>query len=164
VNGYYRDNGVVVGASYTDVQVELPVLWLLIGLAVLASLASLVNVWVRTYKFPAAGAVLLFGSSLVLGQVFPALFQRVFVKPSELQLEKPYLQHNISLTQQAYNLQQITVKPFPAEQNLTFQKLQDNKPTIENSNRSRGTKLLKTICCDSDFRKNGQNMRSHDPV
>jgi hypothetical protein len=31
-------------------------------------------------------------------------------------------------------------------------------------NRSRGTKLLKTICCDSDFRKNGQNMRSHDPV
>ena len=28
----YGDNGVVVGASYTDIHVELPVLWLLIGL------------------------------------------------------------------------------------------------------------------------------------
>jgi Uncharacterised protein family (UPF0182) len=27
----YGDNGVVVGASYTDIDVELPVLWLLIG-------------------------------------------------------------------------------------------------------------------------------------
>jgi uncharacterized protein len=128
----YGDNGVVVGASYTDVHVGLPVLWLLVGLAVVASLASLANVWMRTYKLPAAAAVLVFGSSLVFGQVFPALYQRIFVKPNELQLEKPYLQHNISLTQQAYNLQQITVKPFPAEQNLTFQKLQDNKPTVEN--------------------------------
>jgi uncharacterized membrane protein (UPF0182 family) len=128
----YGDNGVVVGASYTDVHVELPVLWLLVGLAVVASLASLANVWRRTYKLPAAAAVLVFGSSVVFGQVFPALYQRIFVKPNELQLEKPYLQHNISLTQQAYNLQQITVKPFPAEQSLTLQKLQDNKPTIEN--------------------------------
>ncbi|MFZ3248848.1 MAG: hypothetical protein WB037_14980 [Pseudolabrys sp.] len=28
----YGDNGVVVGASYTDIHVGLPVLWLLIGL------------------------------------------------------------------------------------------------------------------------------------
>src|SRR5262249_36938449 len=128
----YRDNGVVVGASYTDVHVELPVLWVLVGFAVVASLASLANVWVRTYHLPVAGAVLVFGSSLVFGQAFPALFQRIFVKPNELQLEKPYLQHNIALTQQAYHLQQIVVKPFPTEQNLTFQKLQDNKPTIDN--------------------------------
>ncbi len=128
----YRDNGVVVGASYTDVHVELPVLWVLIVFAVVAALASWANLRVRTYKLPVAGAVLVFGTSFVLSTVFPALFQRVWVKPNELQLEKPYLQHNIALTQQAYNLQQITVKPFPAEQDLTFEKLQANKPTIEN--------------------------------
>ena len=70
----------------------------------------------RTNKLPVVGAVLVFGSSIILSQVFPALFQRVLVKPNELQWEKPYLQHNITLTRQAYNLQQITVKPFPAEQ------------------------------------------------
>jgi uncharacterized protein len=128
----YGDNGVVVGASYTDVHVELPILWLLAGLAGVASLASLANVWVRTARLPAASAVLVFGGSLVLSQVFPALFQRIFVKPNELQLEKPYLQHNIALTQQAYNLQQIRVTPFPAEQNLTWQMLQANNATVDN--------------------------------
>ena len=49
-----------------------------------------------------------------------------------MQLETPYLQRNISLTQEAYNLRQITVKPFPAEQGLTLQSLQDNRATIDN--------------------------------
>ncbi|MGO9174264.1 MAG: UPF0182 family protein [Rhodomicrobium sp.] len=128
----YRNNGVVVGAAYTDVHVELPVLWALVGLASAAALASWANMWVRSYKLPAAGAVLVFGSSFVLALAFPALFQRIYVKPNELQLETPYIQRNIALTREAYNLRQITVKPFPAEQGLTFQSLQDNRATIDN--------------------------------
>jgi hypothetical protein len=128
----YGDNGVVVGASYTDTHIALPVLWLLIGLSVIAALACWANLRVRTYKLPVAGAVLVFGSSLVLALVFPTLFQLVFVKPNELQLEKPYIQRNIDLTQRAYNLHQISVKPFPVEQSLTFQSLQANQATIDN--------------------------------
>ena len=128
----YGDNGVVVGASYTDTHVALPVLWLLVGLSIIAALACWANLRFRTWKLPVAGAVLVFGSSLVLAIALPALFQVVFVKPNELQLEKPYIQRNIDLTQQAYNLHQISVKPFPVEQNLTFQKLQANQATIDN--------------------------------
>ncbi|MBI1777494.1 MAG: UPF0182 family protein [Proteobacteria bacterium] len=128
----YHDNGVVVGAGYTDVHVELPALWVLMVLAFVGALASWANMWVRMWKLPAIGAALVFGGSLVLALVFPALFQRVYVKPNELQLEAPYIQRNITLTQEAYNLRQITVKPFPAEQGLTFQSLQDNRATIDN--------------------------------
>ncbi len=128
----YGDNGVVVGASYTDTHIALPVLWLLVGLSIIAALACWANLRVRTYKLPVTAAVLVFGSSLVLALVFPALFQLVFVKPNELQLERPYIQRNIDLTQQAYNLHQISVKPFPVEQNLTFQTLQANQATIDN--------------------------------
>ena len=128
----YGDNGVVVGASYTDIHVGLPVLWLLIGLSIVAAFAAWANVRVRTYRIPAAAAVLVFGGSLVLSEVIPGLFQRVFVKPSELQLEKPYIQRNIALTQQAYDLHQITAKPFPAEQDLTLKTLEANKATIDN--------------------------------
>ena len=39
----YGDNGVVVGASYTDIHVELPVLWLLIGLSIVAAFAAWAN-------------------------------------------------------------------------------------------------------------------------
>ncbi len=128
----YGDNGVVVGASYTDIHVGLPVLWLLIGLSIIAAFAAWANVRVRTYRIPLAVAVLVFGGSFVLSGVTPGLFKRVFVKPNELQLEKPYIERNIALTQQAYNLHQITAKPFPAEQDLTFKTLEANKATIDN--------------------------------
>src|SRR4029077_15291432 len=55
-----------------------------------------------------------------------------FVRPSELQLEKPYIERNIALTRQAYNLDRIPAKPFAAEQKLSFKTLEANKATIEN--------------------------------
>lgn len=128
----YGDNGVVVGASYTDMHVELPVLWLLIGLAVVAAIVSWANLWVRTYKFPLAATALVFGSAFVLAEVFPFLFERLFVRPSELELERPYIQQNITLTRKAYNLHQMTAKAFPVEQSLTSASLQANQATIDN--------------------------------
>ena len=83
---------------------------------------------------PAGALALLFGSSFVLCLVFPALFQRFYVKPSELQLETPYIEHNIALTRQAYNLQQIAVKPFPAEEGP--QPRQRSRPTARPSTTS----------------------------
>src|SRR6202011_5844381 len=109
-----------------------PILWLLIGLSIVAAFTAWANLRMRTYRLPAAAAALVFGGPFLLSGVVPGLFQHVFVKPNELQLEKPYIERNIALTQQAYNLHQITVKPFPAEQDLTFQTLQANQATIDN--------------------------------
>lgn len=128
----YGDNGVVVGASYTDVHVELPVLWLLIGLSIVAAFAAWANLRVRTYRLPTAAMILVFSAALLLSGVVPGLFQRLLVKPNELELERPYIERNIKLTREAYNLDKITAKPFPAEQNLTLKALESNKATIDN--------------------------------
>ena len=64
--------------------------------------------------------------------LFPALFNRFYVKPSELQLETPYIERNLALTRQAYNLQQIAVKPFPVEEGLSFASLEANRATVDN--------------------------------
>jgi uncharacterized membrane protein (UPF0182 family) len=128
----YNDNGIVVGAGYTDVNIELPVLWLLICLSAAAAVVMWTNMWLRAYRPVIAAVALMFGSAFLFGELLPGMFQRFFVKPSELQLEAPYIQRNIALTREAYNLRQITVKPFPAEQGLTFQSLQDNRGTIDN--------------------------------
>jgi uncharacterized membrane protein (UPF0182 family) len=124
----YRDNGVVVGASYTDLHVELPVLGLLIALALLASLMCWANLWLRSYRLPLAAVALVLGSAFLLAEVLPALFLRLVVKPNELELEK----RNIALTQRAYDLRKIAVRPFSAEQSLTLKSLEANRPTIEN--------------------------------
>src|SRR4029453_7776587 len=64
--------------------------------------------------------------------VFPALCERLVVRPNELALEKPYLQQNITLTRQAYNLHRITAQTFPVDQNLTVDALRANQATIDN--------------------------------
>src|SRR5260370_33922837 len=54
----FGDNGVVVGASYTDIHVELPVLWFLVGLSMVAAFAAWANLWVRADRIHAATAAL----------------------------------------------------------------------------------------------------------
>src|SRR5258708_6908462 len=128
----YGDNGVVVGAGYTDIHVGLPGLWLMIGLSIIAALAAWANLRVRTYRLPAAAVMLVVIGTFVLSGAVPVLFRQFFVKPSELELEKPYIERNIALTRQAYNLDKIAAKPFAAEQKLTFKALDANKATIGN--------------------------------
>ena len=128
----YADNGVVVGAGYTDVHVGLPALWLLIVLAALAAAVAWTNVRLGAIRLLAAGPLVVFGASFLFGDVVPGIVERFLVKPNELQLEKPYIQRNIDLTQEAYNLGEITVKPFAAEQDLTFQSLKDDSGTVNN--------------------------------
>jgi uncharacterized membrane protein (UPF0182 family) len=103
----YGDNGVVVGAGYTDAHVRLPILWVLVGFSIIAAIATAANVRPRSYLLPAGAAVLVFGGSFALSAIIPGLFQRLVVKPDELQREKLYIEHNIALTRQAYNLGQI---------------------------------------------------------
>lgn len=127
----YGNNGVVVGAAYTDIHVNLPILWLLIGLTSSAALACWSNVRWQTLWLPGAAIAAFFGV-VALTLVIPPLFERLYVKPSELALETPYLQHNIALTQEAYNLRDVIVRPFPVEYNLTRHALDADRGTIDN--------------------------------
>jgi uncharacterized membrane protein (UPF0182 family) len=128
----YNDNGVVTGASFTDVHVELPALDLLIALAVIAAIVAFANIRLRSVPVAIAAAFMVFGGAFALADAAPALIQRFYVKPSELQLERPYIQRNIAFTREAYNLGQITAKPFPATQDLTFQALGKDSGTVDN--------------------------------
>jgi uncharacterized protein len=128
----YNDNGVVVGAGYADIHVGLPGLWVLIFLAAVAALLAWANARRQKYGLVIIATALVFGGSFVFAGLIPALYERLYVKPSELQLETPYITRNIDLTREAYNLRQITAKPFPAEQGLTFASLQHNRGTVDN--------------------------------
>jgi hypothetical protein len=86
----------------------------------------------RNWRLLAASFILVGAGSVVLSSLVPSLFRHYVVKPTELQLEKPYIERNIALTRQAYNLDRIAAKPFAAEQRLTFETLEANKATIDN--------------------------------
>jgi uncharacterized membrane protein (UPF0182 family) len=128
----YNDNGVVVGAGYADIHVGLPGLWLLVGLAVAAALVSWANIRHRRLWPPLVAIAAVFAGSFIFTELIPGLFERFHVKPSELQLETPYIKRSIDFTREAYNLRQVTVRPFPAEEGLNFAALRQNHGTIDN--------------------------------
>ena len=128
----YSDNGVVVGAGYADVHVGLPLLWLLILICGAGVVLSLATVRTRAYRLPFTALALMLLTGLVLSPIFTALFERIYVKPNELSFESPYIANNIALTREAFRLGGIEAKPFPADETLTYQSLQNNRATIDN--------------------------------
>jgi uncharacterized protein len=128
----YSDNGVVVGAGYTDIHVGLPLLWAFILLCVAAATVSFANLRGRSLRLPLIAAVVVFASATVVSPLLTAVYQRVYVKPNELRFEAPYIARNIASTREAFKLRQIEVKPFAVDQTLTYDSLQRNRATIDN--------------------------------
>jgi uncharacterized protein len=128
----YGDNGVVVGAGYTDIHVELPILSVLAVLAAAGAVACFVNIRARTLRIPLVTVAVIFVCGVIVEPVATGLFQRFFVKPNELRFEAPYIARNIKMTREAYNLSKVMVKPFVASQDLTYASLQNNRATVDN--------------------------------
>jgi len=128
----YSPRGVVFGASYTDVYASLPALQILAALALLCGGACLFQVWRPGWRLLATALVAL-GVVWVGGLgIYPALLQRFSVTPNELVAEGPFIIHNIRMTRQAYGLDRVEEKDFPAEENLTSAALDRNNLTIKN--------------------------------
>ena len=62
----------------------------------------------------------------------PYLFQTFVVKPNELSLETPYLNHYIAFTRKAYKLDGIQETAYPALSDLTPDVIARNQDTIQN--------------------------------
>jgi uncharacterized membrane protein (UPF0182 family) len=128
----YSPRGVVFGASYTDVNASLPVLRLLAVLAAACAAACLVQMVWTGWRFLVAGLMVLVLCWVLGLGVFPALLQRLRVTPNELEAERPYIEHNIRMTREAYRLDRIAEKGFAARDNLNSAALQRNSLTIQN--------------------------------
>jgi uncharacterized membrane protein (UPF0182 family) len=139
--GFYLDRyemlqegggGAVFGAGYTDVNVMLPALWLMIAATlVLAGLVAY-NLWrqnLAVLGYGVLGYVVVLVGALI---VAPSLVTQLTVLPNELEVERPYLEHNIELTREAYDLNSVQEESYPARPNLTAQDIENNKETIEN--------------------------------
>ncbi|MGH7400536.1 MAG: UPF0182 family protein, partial [Candidatus Rokuibacteriota bacterium] len=128
----FSPRSVVFGAAYTDVHASLPVLQWLVVLAVLCAAACVFQIFRPGWRFLVAGLVVLVVLWVVGLGIAPALLQSYRVKPNELVYERPYIEHNIRMTRQAYALDRMVEKDFAAEDNLNAAALERNNLTIKN--------------------------------
>jgi hypothetical protein len=127
----FHTDGVVYGLRYVDHVLWQPGLWLLVGLSVIAAVLCFANVGTRGVRLPVIAFVIVFGPSLLLSFIEPVI-ERLWVKPDELRIEKPYLTANIEMTRSAYKLDNIDVKPFAGKGAVTRASLDADAATLHN--------------------------------
>ena len=135
----YSEQGIVVGAGYSDVVAYLPMIKILMVLAVV--MAALMLVWVFFIsKQPKLRKRHIFVYALIVYFLFAfigpsavsGIVQALKVSPNEINLEKPYIENNIKFTRVAYGLTDVEEKDFDVDIGLTAEILYEAKETIDN--------------------------------
>jgi uncharacterized membrane protein (UPF0182 family) len=128
----FESHTIFSGVSYTDAHITLPGLLvvciaLLLGAGVAAANAFRAQRgrWLVAAMVPAAVCYLGF-------QVAGWYVSSFIVKPNELVREQPYITHNIELTRQAFGLDRVAQRGFPAQTSVQAADAANNQPTLQN--------------------------------
>jgi uncharacterized membrane protein (UPF0182 family) len=127
-------DGIVFGATYTDLNARLPVRYLLIALALFAGLATIANAFLSRdgYRLPLFAFGLWAITGIVGGVLYPSFVQQFQVDPNEREREELYIARNIEATRFAYGLNEIVQTDFPAEASVTIESIEANPQTLDN--------------------------------
>ena len=128
----FSTNGVVFGATYTDIHARLLFNYVGIGLALLTAAALVYAAVTRRTGVPISTMVVWAVIMAIGGAAYPETVQRLQVQPNELEKERPYITRNIEMTRRAFALDSVEERQFPAANEVTAQELADNQATIDN--------------------------------
>jgi uncharacterized membrane protein (UPF0182 family) len=129
----YSSSGVAFGAGATDVNVRLPLIRVLMGIAWLLGVALIYNAFRgrrRLWPPIAVGGWIV--ALIVLLGIVPAVYQPLVVNPNQLAKESPFIARNIAATRAGFNLTAISETPYSLQGDLTASALQTNSETIRN--------------------------------
>ena len=129
----FSDRGAVDGATYTDINAQLPALEFLTIVSIIAALLFLWNIWRRGWVLPVIAVGLWAFVSLIVGTIYPTAVQNFKVQPDEFATEREFIDRNINATRDAFGLSNVAPQPFNFTQNLEPQIVETNLSTIDNA-------------------------------
>ena len=120
------------GVTYTDAHVILPGMLVVCGALILGAVIMASNAFgaPRGRRLIAAFVPAL--ACYLVVQVFAWYVSAFEVKPNELVREQPYIVNNIKLTRQAFDLDRVSQREFPAETTVAAVDAANNQATIQN--------------------------------
>lgn len=127
----YSTQGVDLGAFYTDIHANLPIIYIKMAVAAIVALLVVAGIFRAGLLLPLGGIAAWIAVSIA-GAVYPAIVQSFVVQPNEVSKEAQYLARNIDATRYAYGLDQIDERQFPASAAATAQEVAANQDTIDN--------------------------------
>jgi uncharacterized membrane protein (UPF0182 family) len=126
------DHTIFGGVTYTDAHVTLTGMLVVCAALVLGALIALVNTLRMSRGRWLVAAILPAAVCYVAVQAVAWYVSSFIVKPNELVREKPYIVYNTDLTRQAYGLNQVSQREFPAETTVDAADPANNQATLQN--------------------------------
>lgn len=126
-----EDHTIFSGVTYTGAHVVISGMLVVAGALVIGAGIALANVraqrgsWLVFSVAPAAVCYLVL-------QVVAWYVSSFIVKPNELVREKPYIVFNTAMTRQAYGLNRVAQREFPAETTVEAADATHNQATLQN--------------------------------
>ncbi|MGH9112450.1 MAG: UPF0182 family protein [Acidimicrobiales bacterium] len=124
--------GVVDGASYTDVNAQLPALNLLVLISLCAAALFVFNIFRRGWTLPVLAVGLWMFVAIAAGGIYPQFVQWARVGPNESARERPYIQRNIDATNAALGLDRVTTQRFTPKTTADDVQLAGSEQTVRN--------------------------------
>ena len=128
----FDDHTIFGGVTYTDAHVMLTGMLVVCAALVLGAVIAAVNAvsvprgrWLVAAILPAAVCYIPL-------QVVAWYVSSFIVKPNQLVREQPYIAYNIDLTRQAYGLNRVLQREFPAETTVEAADPANNQATLQN--------------------------------
>jgi uncharacterized membrane protein (UPF0182 family) len=123
---------IFAGVTYTDAHVTLPGLLVVCAALVLGAAVAIANAVSRPRGLRIFAAIAPAAGCYLALQVAGWYVSSFIVKPNELVRERPYIAHNIELTRQAYGLNRVSQREFPAETTVEAIDPASNQATLQN--------------------------------
>ena len=130
----YQENDIFTGASYTTINASLPAKIALLVIAVIVAAAFFASIVFKDFRIPVLATVLMLVSSVVIGNVWPALLEQFSVKPNRQAKEFEYIGRNIEATRYAYGLTEdkVTYLDNWGSEDVSEDKVAQDEATIAN--------------------------------
>ncbi len=130
---------VFFGPGFTEIRYKLPLIWLSIITFLATAISASLFIFSEKHRIKApfiiSLTVFLFVLWLPKVQFIPDLIQKYIVNPNPVKTEKPFMEHNIKATLDAYDLKNINIVDLPIKldavddiQKWSTQKLFENIP------------------------------------
>jgi uncharacterized membrane protein (UPF0182 family) len=98
--------------GFTDSEARLPALQTLATICGGAAAGTLWGAWRGRLAPVVASLVSVALGSVIIGQLYPSVIQRIRVEPNELARETPYIQHNLRFTRLGFGLDRLERRRF----------------------------------------------------
>jgi uncharacterized protein len=128
----FDDHTIFRGVTYTDAHVTLTGMLVVCAALVLGAVIAAVNAVSVSPGRRLIAAILPAAVCYIALQVVAWYVSSFIVKPNELVREQPYIAHNIELTRQAYGLDRVSQREFPAETDVAAADPANNQATLQN--------------------------------